>query len=977
MRHLVIICLFISQTGFLYAQTDLLRYVDPFIGTGGHGHTFPGPTAPFGMVQLSPDTRPSSSDWDGCSGYHYSDTVLYGFSHTHLSGTGVPDYADVLVLPYTGKPFLETRDNALSFQKKDEHAEAGYYSVFCRQANIKAELTAGERVGVHRYSFPPNMEQAHLMIDLRFRDDVLSARLEKISDTEIAGHRVSKSWAGEQHVYFVMRFSRPIFNARLLDMSRLPYLSQSSVSSIAVVGLLDFYNAADPLVVTVGLSGVSVEGARKNLEAECAHFDFDKIKRTTQQRWAEQLNKIQVKGGSEEQKKSFYTALYHTCLVPYRWNDVDGAYRGRDNQIHANPGHEVYTVFSLWDTYRAAHPLYTIIEPKRVGDFIQTFLRQYEQGKLLPVWELSANETNCMIGYHAVPVIADAWLKGIRNYDGAQALSAMEASAAANQFGLPDYRRFGYILSENESESVSKTLEYAFDDWCIAQMAKSLGQTEVYGRFLRRAQSYKNLYNPEAAFFCARNNASWHTPFDPFEVNFHYTEANAWQYRFAVPQDVSGLMQWMGGRDGFTKALDALFDAKPGTTGREQADMTGFIGQYVQGNEPSHHMAYLYNYAGQAWKTQRRVRQIMDELYSARPDGLSGNEDCGQMSAWLLMSAMGFYPVVPCGGEYAIGTPWFEEIRIQTGENRFFTISAPGVSSKNCYIQQAQLNGQAWPNSWVRHEEIMRGGTLTFLMGERASDWARAYENCPKSAITEQLIVPAPFVAKGARVFRNSQTLTLACLDPQASIYFTLDGTEPGPGALAYRSPLVITQKTMLKMVAVRGESRSAVINAEFSKMRDDLNIFRYNTRYTAPYTGRGDAGLIDQLRGGSDFRSGGWQGFHGVDMDVVIDLGQVKPLQRVVAGFLQDENAWIFFPSQVNAWVSDDGQNFRPVGVCENRVPFSEKGVLLQDFNIDFPTGTSGRYLRVVGKSLGVCPPGHKGNGGPGWVFADEVMVE
>jgi predicted alpha-1,2-mannosidase len=508
-------------------------------------------------------------------------------------------------------------------------------------------LTATEHVGVHRYSYPKNLETGSILIDLRHRDEVLKSHLEVVTNQEIAGYRISKAWAKEQHVYFVARFSRPFSSSIILDMTKDPIESQPSLTSKAMVGVLDFYQNGEPLVVTVGISGVSMESARRNLEAECNHFDFDKIRAQTQAKWQRQLSKIEVESENEDQKTIFYTALYHTMIAPNLWSDVNGQYRGRDNKLHLTQGHDVYTVFSLWDTYRACNPLYTIIEPKRTNDFIQTFLLQYEQGGLLPVWELSANETDCMIGNHAIPVIVDAYQKGIQNYDVLKAMRAMETSVMQNRLGLEAYRFKGYVPSDEEPESVSKTLEYAYDDWCLGQMGKATGSESFFKTFNLRSQQYKNVFDASTKFFRAKNNGTWLSPFDPFEVNFNYTEANAWQYRFAAPQDVSGMMRLMGGRDHFARQLDTLFSTKTATSGRNQADITGQIGQYVHGNEPSHHMAYLYNYAGQPWKTQQRVRQILDEMYQNRPDGLSGNEDCGQMSAWYVLSAMGFYPVTP------------------------------------------------------------------------------------------------------------------------------------------------------------------------------------------------------------------------------------------------------------------------------------------------------------------------------------------
>ncbi len=980
---LLILCTVIDLNAQVLSQptpvtNPLIQYVDPFIGTDAHGHTFPGATAPFGMVQLSPDTR--LEGWDGCSGYHYSDSLIYGFSHTHLSGTGVGDYCDVLFQPYMRKAKLEPNEYAAPFRKSDEHAEPGYYAVALNSGNdyIGVELTATEHVGVHRYIYPKNREIGHMLIDLRHRDEVLGSSLSVVNDQELVGYRVSKAWAKEQYLYFVIRFSRPFINSKVLDMTQTPHSSQRSVNSKGIVALLDFYCYQGlPVVVSVGVSAVSVDNARSNLEAECNDFDFDRVKAETQAKWAQQLGKIEVEGGTDAQKRTFYTALYHTMIAPNLYSDVNGEYRGRDMKIHqAKGGHQVYTVFSLWDTYRACNPLFTILEPTRTNDFIRTFLHQYDQGGLLPIWELSACETDCMIGNHAIPVIADAWKKGLRDYDGKDALTAMLTSANQDRYGLKWYKKLGYIPSDEEPESVSKTLEYAFDDWCIAQMAKDLDRSDVYNTFIRRAQNYKNVFDPSTGFFRAKNNSVWHAPFDPFEVNFNYTEANAWQYRFAAPQDVTGMMDLLGGRKAFATQLDALFSAHGQTTGRQQADITGLIGQYVQGNEPSHHMAYLYNYVGQPWKTQERVRQILDEQYTDRPDGLSGNEDCGQMSAWYVLSALGFYPVVPGSGQYVIGTPLFEKATIHLDNGHSFTINAPGVSSRRRYIQRASWNGQTWPQTWFTHEEMLQGGDLRFDMTDAPSVWGQNESDCPESAIEDAQIVPIPFISKADRVFQNSQTLTLGCADPKAAIYYTLDGSEPTTASMLYSGPLTISENTKLHFIAARDGSVSPVAEAEFFKLRSDLRVLRYNTRYNPQYTGGGEQGLVDLQPGGADFRSGRWQGYEGVNLDAVIDLGSSKPVHTVQVNFLQDENAWIFFPTQLEVERSDDGTHFTPAGSVRNEVSPTATGSLQQKLTLTLD-GTSARYLRVVGASLGKCPAGHKGAGNPCWLFVDEIYVE
>ena len=647
------------------AQTTgrLTDHVNPFIGTGGHGHTYPGPSLPFGMIQPGPDTR--LTGWDGCSGYHYSDSRIFGFSHTHLSGTGIADYADVLLMPATGEVRLNNGADgrpgySSAFTHAEEVARPGYYAVTLKDYDIRAELTTTLRAAMHRYAFPKG-QPGHVVLDLEHRDKLTETSINVVSDTEVTGLRRSTSWARDQVVYFVIRFSRPV--GRVAASVKVPESPEGTLVS-DLKGAFNVGSDGGQLLVKVGISAVSVEGARKNLDAEIPGWDFEAVRKAADQAWERELSKIRVNGGTKDQQTIFYTALYHAMLTPNVYMDVDGQYRGRDFKIHKADGFTYYSVFSLWDTFRALHPLLAIIDRARTRDFVRTFLRQYQEGGRLPVWELAANETDTMIGYHAVPVIADAIAKGIEGFDVNLAFEAMKHSAEEDRFGLAAYKQKGFIDASDEAEGVSRTLEYAYDDWAIAQVARRLGRQDDYRRYLARSQAYKHLFDPSTGFMRARVEGFWLTPFDPREVNNHYTEGNAWHYSFFVPHDVEGLMRLMGGREKFASKIDALFTADSQTTGREQADITGMIGQYAHGNEPSHHMAYLYAYAGQPWKTQAMVRRILDTLYANDPDGLSGNEDCGQMSAWYILSALGFYQVAPGSTEYVIGSPLFDSATI-------------------------------------------------------------------------------------------------------------------------------------------------------------------------------------------------------------------------------------------------------------------------------------------------------------------------
>ncbi|MBE0638667.1 MAG: GH92 family glycosyl hydrolase, partial [Bacteroidales bacterium] len=557
-------------------------YVDPFIGTDAHGHVFPGATLPSGMVQLSPDTRKDS--WDGCSGYHYSDSTIMGFSHTHLSGTGVGDYGDIRLMPTVGEVLLDpgTEENPESgyrsrFSHDDETARPGYYQVKLEDYNINAELTVTKRAGFHKYTFPKSA-QANLVIDLFegvTTDRIHDLWIRFVSDTEIEGLRRTDGWANDQWVFFNAEFSKPFVNYGI-SVNEISNEGQQFAQGADIKAWVTFAtNDDEEILVKVGISAVSAEGAKLNRTSEIPDWDFEKIKEAANQTWENELGKIKAESKDNNRKTVFYTALYHAMVAPNLFTDVDGKYRGHDMQIHQTEGFDVYTVFSLWDTFRALHPLLTITHQALTNDFINTMLKQYEQGGLLPVWELAANETNCMIGYHAVPVIVDAYMKGIRGYDVEEALEACIKSAMQDQFGLESYKAKGYIPSDAEPESVSKTLEYAYDDWCIAMLAKEIGKEDVYGQFIQMAQNYKNIFDPETGFMRAKTNETWFSPFDPAEVNFNYTEANSWQYSSFVPQDISGLMELMGGREKFIERLDQMFAESSQTTGRHQADITG------------------------------------------------------------------------------------------------------------------------------------------------------------------------------------------------------------------------------------------------------------------------------------------------------------------------------------------------------------------------------------------------------------------
>ncbi len=964
---------------FTIAQKTPADFVNPFIGTGGHGHTYPGATLPFGMVQLSPDTR--LEGWDGCGGYHYDDSYIYGFSHTHLNGTGVPDLCDILFMPNTG----ETRWNNGSdgkpgygsrFKHSSENADPGYYKVLLDDYNITAELTATTRVGMHSYTFPAASE-ANILVDLFHRDEVLESSIKVISNTQIEGLRRSRSWAENQYVYFVAEFSKPFTSYEIaIDNKTKPGI-KSADNEKNIKAIFHFSTTAgEKILVKVGISAVSTHGASLNLNAEIPGWDFGSVRSSAKSIWNKELSKIVVEGGTDNQKTVFYTALYHTMVNPNIYMDVDGSYRGRDLKVHKALDFTNYTVFSLWDTYRAYHPLMTIIDQKRTLDYIKTFMVQYEQGGLLPVWELAANETFCMIGYHSVPVIVDAYFKGIKGFDTEKAMQAMRKSATREgNEGLKALAHNGYIATEDEAESVSKTLEYAYDDWCIAQFAKSIGNQSEYAYFNQRGQNYKNIYDASTGFMRARSNGGWFNPFDPYEVNFNYTEANSWQYSFSAVQDIDGLIKLHGGKANLAKKLDQLFTASSKTSGRDQSDITGLIGQYAHGNEPSHHMAYLYPFVSQPWKTQQRVHQILNTLYHNNPDGLSGNEDCGQMSAWAVLSAMGFYPVTPGTDYYVIGTPWFSKVTINLENGKKFVINAKNISANNYYIRSATLNGNKHDASFLNHSNIMNGGEITFVMGNTPNkNWGTGAKNEPHTAITDNLIIPAPAIMDAAKSFKDKKIITMT--GPSgATLYYNIADEDGNSKTQSYTGPFTIDQTTTIRFYAQMNGSVSQVVSSEFVKMIDDRDIKLVYPPANQYSTG-GANNLIDGIRCSPDFRIGGWLGFEKVNLEAIIDLRLVKAVSTFGAGFFQDNNAWIFFPSKIEFFVSDNGTDYRSAAVIKNDVPLEKEGGILKTFEMQVKP-INARYVKMVATNIGVCPPGHKGNGGPAWMFSDEIIVK
>lgn len=706
------------------------QYVDPFIGTGASGHTFPGATTPLGLVQVSPET--GNGKWEYCAGYQYNDSLIAGFSHTHLSGTGVADLGDILLQPFTGA--VKKADYSSRFLHDQEKASPGYYSVFLKDYQVKAELTCTQRAAFHQYAF--KQPTGHLLVDLRhglvnnitdLETHVTKSEIHIKNNKTVTGYRITNSWGGERHVYFVIRFEQA-FSGRHWLTDSLTKRNQRLV--------FDFKSTKNLQIrAKVGISTVSVENAISNLDGEISQWNFDVVKNNAFQTWNKRLAKIDIEG-TLKQKQIFYTALYHSLIAPNNIADINGQYRGADNQVYTAKDRSYYSTLSLWDTYRALNPLYTIIYPEKTNQFISSMLAHYDVAGFLPIWSLWGHENYCMIANHAIPVIVDAYLKGIRNYDIDKAYQAIKNTSTLSHKNSDweKYMRYGYLPTDSiRVESASTTLESAYDDWCVAQMAKALGKKADYELFYKRSGFYKNLFDKSTGLMRGRrSNGQWANPFDPLKISHAYssggdfTEGNAWQYSWHVQQDVDGLIGLMGGRVAFIKKLDSLFtmDSKVYGDGAT-SDVTGLIGQYVQGNEPSHHVAYLYTLAGVPAKTQEKVHTIINTLYSNTPEGLSGNDDCGQMSAWYIFSAIGFYPVNPASGEYVLGAPQLKQVSIRVSEHKSFVIKTVSFSDTNQYVQSVSLNGKPYQKSYISHQDLINGGVMEFTMGNKPADFLK------------------------------------------------------------------------------------------------------------------------------------------------------------------------------------------------------------------------------------------------------------
>jgi predicted alpha-1,2-mannosidase len=972
-KSLVTIFLFFIGFNSFAQNKNYASLVNPFIGTGGHGHTYPGASMPFGMMQLSPDTR--LEGWDGCGGYHYSDSLIYGFSHTHLSGTGIPDYCDILLMPFTGDVKWNNKEYASSFSHKNEKAQAGYYEVLLDKHNIKAALTTTVRAGMHQYSFPSGATEGKILIDLKHRDEVLESSLEIVNDYEIRGMRRSKSWAANQVIYFYLKFERPLKSYGIAVNDKLqPGSSKAAGKNIKSYISFDI-GENKTLTVKIGISGVSMENAHLNLDTEIPGWDFNLIKTNAETAWNKELSKIEVSGGTKDEQTVFYTALYHASLNPNIYTDINGEYRGTDKEVHKANGFTNYSVFSLWDTYRALHPLMNIINKKRSNDWINTFLVQYKYGGMLPVWELSGNETFCMIGYHSIPVIVDAYTKGINNFDKELALKAMIDYAESNRYGLTAYQSKGFISNDDDHESASKTMEYAYDDWCIAQLARGLGKEEVYKKYMERSLYYRNLFDPSTSHIRGKVQGFWYSPFKAGEVNNFFTEGNSWHYSFAAPQDINGLAKLMGGKEKFAAKANELFTTKERMSGRDQADVTGLIGQYAQGNEPSHHMAYLFNYAGKPWRTQELVSKINKEFYLNAPDGLIGNEDCGQMSAWHIFSAMGFYPVTPASGSYALGTPVFDEVKMHLENGKTFTITAKNLNAQNFYVQGMQLNGASYSNTFIKNEDIEQGGTMVFEMGNQPNMQRGIKDNqMPVAIVDDADFVAVPYFEMASNKIKEPLSVVMKDIDKDAMIFYSIKENGKAGAWQKYTRPFVLRNASLVKYYAQKNDNRSKEASQQFYKVVTDRTI-SIKSKVHPMYTAGGPDALIDGIMGTANWKTGEWQSYYDQDFEAVVEFKQPKKITYAGVHVLQDASPWILFPSRVEIEISNDGKNYRPLLTKLNENAVEDTPAMLQTIGSDVKA--TAKYVRIKLKSGGKLPAWHESTGYPSHLFIDEIIIK
>ncbi len=959
---------------WLQAQS---HFVNPMVGTDGHGHTFPGAVLPFGMIQMSPDTRIDGS-WDGCSGYHYSDSLIYGFSQTHLSGTGVSDYGDFLLMPSSGTWSLDPLRYRSAFSHHQEQASPGYYAVQLRNG-VEVEMIAGLRAGMHHYQFPKG-RSSYLLLDLMHRDRLLEGRVEKVDAYRWKMMRRSDAWARDQHCYGYLEFSSP---------------ATVVMDSASCKMVWSFDCPKGELWVKVAISGVDQEGARLNMVSELQEGKpatratrdrtkesikaWKRLKASATQTWNQALGVIEIEDPDTMRIRTFYTALYHCMIHPSLASDADGRYRGRDGLIHRADGFDYYTVFSLWDTYRALHPLWTWLDPKRTRDFVMTFLEQYKQAGRLPVWEFASNETNCMIGYHSASVIADAMVKGIQGFNRKLALEAMQHSANQDYEGITYLRDHGHLNVESCSESVSKQLEYAYDDWCIAKAALATGDTVLYNNYLQRSGSWRNILDSASGMMRPRVNGQWLSPFDPREVNNHYTEANAWQTSFYVPQDVYGWVEAVGGPARADALMDTLFLTQSKTVGREQADITGLIGQYAHGNEPSHHIAYLYHYLGKPAKTLAQVRRIQDDFYSDRPDGLIGNEDCGQMSAWYVLSSMGLYPLAPGSTEWIWSVPSFARVIVHLPQGKKLIMNTAAPYRRGTAWPQRLWNKVSQPLALsIDHRQLMEGGVWDIgSEGEVpvGADLVEIPFQLPAIQERSKNFRSVPLIEASSARFGDSLIVSIRSDRSTAGIRYALGSADPVKEGLPYSGPLTLYRSDTVSAVATDGVGRPGfVVSARYSRIDPNLKVsltYPYNRQYHAG----GPLALVDGIEGDGAWRKGHWHGYQGSPFEAVLELPQATIVDSIGAGFLQDVRSWIVLPSKVEFWAKKtSNHDWVFLGETTHQQSATNLEVFRQNLGIRCSALGPWSHLKVTAQQYGALPAWHPGAGEESFIFVDEI---
>jgi predicted alpha-1,2-mannosidase len=1012
-KILFIICI-VSCT----ANAQLTKYVNPFIGTGGTGHTFPGATTPFAMVQLSPDTRIDGS-WEGCSGYHYSDSIIYGFSHTHLSGTGVSDYGDIAFMPWFSKnddlEKIKTENLQAKFSHKNEKASAGYYSIKLSDLPIKVELTTTTRTGFQRYTFNED-GFGYVVLNLKHRDELLEGKIQKSKPKTYSGIRVSKAWAVRQELYYGFEVSSfRVRNEREISQKKADFsgknLRNDETNLIQPINefivnengndtklILQYkVTKGQQILIKTGISTVDANAALNNLQFENPSWDFEKIKQQANDAWEKELKKIEVTDAklinlSTYQRNNlvnFYTALYHCMIHPSIMNDVDGRYKGRDGKIHKAEGFNYYTVFSLWDTHRALHPLLNIIDKKRSHDFIITFLKQFEQSGRLPMWELWNNETDCMIGFHSVSVILDAFRKQVITKEELKQLwPAVKAEAMSNRFGLDKFREKGFLSVEDESESVSKTAEYSYDMWCVSEIASELEymfgkdsainndkyDSHFFRDFTRGSQE---LFNYKTGFVQPRKNGNWLQNFNPYEVNNNYTEANAWQYSFYNPHD----------RLNNNNLLDSLFTAKSKTQGRTQADITGLIGQYAHGNEPSHNFIYLLGNRNRF----KYLQHIYDNFYTNKADGLIGNEDCGQMSAWYVMSTLGFYQTCPGDNTVKIGLPLFEKAIIHFESGQSTMIKKEFKKNFSFFDWKSDLSSLAYADLiyyYVDLKDILESKNNSFGTYGLKPDHNSL---CPMigykyDMLGEQIIKSPIVIPSSSKPFSDSLRITIESNKKydedsrfQPKLYYSINDTN----FIEYSNPFSITNSSIIKAYSSikfdwkNSEYKSNPSTAHFYKRPHNYSI-QLNCKYNKQYTADGDDGIIDGQYGDLDWRKGGWQGYQAQDFEAIIDMKEINNFKEISANFLQDTRSWILFPTKVEFYISDDNINFNLLETIENKIAANDYNIQTQ--KIKFKTKNDfdkARYIKVKAYNYGKLPEWHAGKGDDAFIFIDEIEIK